>query len=229
MAEIAAKPHQVSLRMIWVPALISLGVTLLRLTGELRHWAPEWFSPETGGTDPTGISWIVGITWLAVPFGIYFALRLARAGQGPRSFGRFALFAILGLLLIFSSRFLFAIFPGHFPVILIPLWLLWGASAFLQYFSWPALFRTLLVYGLLARIPVAVIMLLAMLGNWGTHYDYVGMPPQFSMPIVPRYLWLAFFPQLFAWVAFTITAGTLAGGVATLLLRQNRAPAPVSS
>jgi hypothetical protein len=69
---------------------------------------------------------------------------------------------------------------------------------------------------------VAVIMFFAMLGNWGTHYDYVGMPPQFSMPLVSRYLWLAFFPQLFAWVAFTITVGTLSGAAATLLLRPGR-------
>ena len=41
------------IRMIWVPALISLAVTLLRLTGELKHWSTRWFSPETGGIDPT--------------------------------------------------------------------------------------------------------------------------------------------------------------------------------
>ena len=37
--------------------------------------------------------------------------------------------------------------------------------------AWPALGRTLLAYGLAARIPVALLMLVAMLGNWGTHYD----------------------------------------------------------
>jgi hypothetical protein len=170
------------------------------------------------------VSWIIGITWLAVPFGIYFALKLARAGHGPQSFGRVTLFGILGLLIIFCSRFLFGMFPGHFPEILIPLWLCWGTSAVLQYFGWPALFRTLLIYGFLARIPVAVIMFFAMLGNWGTHYDYVGMPPQFSMPLVSKYLWLAFFPQLFAWVSFTITVGTLAGASATLLVRDRTQP-----
>ena len=41
--------------------------------------------------------------------------------------------------------------------------------------------RTLLAYGLAARIPVAGIMFLAMMGRWGTHYDYVGMPPEFQM------------------------------------------------
>ena len=207
------------LRLIWIPAIISLGVTLLRLTGELRHWSERWFSHETGGTDPHGMSWLIGITWLAVPFGVYFALRLTWAGLGPRSAGRAALFGILGLALIFCSRFLFAIFPGRFPKILIPLWLCWVAAAALQFFGWPSLSRTLLAYGLAARIPVAVVMFFAMLGNWGTHYDYVGMPPQFSMPPVPKYLWLALFPQLVAWVAYTVVIGTFAGVVALAIVR----------
>ena len=207
------------IRMIWVPALISLAVTLLRLTGELKHWSTRWFSPETGGIDPTGVSWIVGITWLAGPFGVYFAFRLIREGHPPRSAGRIVLFGFLGLLLIYCSRFLFAVFPGHFPVILIPLWLCWGAAAGLQYFAWPALFKTLLAYGFCSRIPVAIVMFLAMMGSWGTHYDYVGMPPQFNMPLLPKYLWLAFFPQLFAWVGFTGALGTLAGVLAAMIAR----------
>ena len=219
MTETSLDTFRSILRLIWIPAIISLGVTLLRLTGELRHWSERWFSHETGGTDPHGMSWLIGITWLAVPFGVYFALRLARAGLGPRSAGRVALFGIPGLALIFCSRFLFVIFPGRFPEILIPLWLCWVAAAALQYFGWPSLFRVLLAYGLAARIPVAVVMFFAMLGNWGTHYDYVGMPPQFSMPLVPKYLWLAFFPQLVAWVAFTIVVGSLAGAVALAIVR----------
>ena len=219
MTETSLDTPRSILRLIWIPAIISLGVTLLRLTGELRHWSERWFSRETGGTDPHGMSWLIGITWLAVPFGVYFALRLARAGLGPRSAGRAALFGILGLALIFCSRFLFAIFPGHFPEILIPLWLCWVAAAALQFFGWPSLSRTLLAYGLAARIPVAVVMFFAMLGNWGTHYDYVGMPPQFSMPPVPKYLWLALFPQLVAWVAYTVVVGTLAGVVALAIVR----------
>jgi len=219
MTETSLDTFRSILRLIWIPAIISLGVTLLRLTGELRHWSERWFSHETGGTDPHGMSWLIGITWLAVPFGVYFALRLTWAGLGPRSAGRAALFGILGLALIFCSRFLFAIFPGHFPKILIPLWLCWVAAAALQFFGWPSLSRTLLAYGLAARIPVAVVMFFAMLGNWGTHYDYVGMPPQFSMPPVPRYLWLALFPQLVAWVAYTVVVGTLAGVVALAVVR----------
>ena len=72
-------------RLVAIPALISLGVTLLRLIGERRHWSPAWFSPATGGVVPSGMSWLVGITWLAVPFGAWFAWRLQAAGDAPPS------------------------------------------------------------------------------------------------------------------------------------------------
>src|SRR5262249_7717481 len=68
-------------RLVLEPALIALGVTLLRLAGELGHWSERWFSTETGSIVPRGTSWVFGITWLAAPFGIYFAARLARAGE----------------------------------------------------------------------------------------------------------------------------------------------------
>ena len=219
MADMESATEKNWLHMIWIPALISLVVTLVRLSGELRHWSARWFSSETGGTDPQGVSWIIGITWLVVPFGVYFAMRLVWMGRGPRSAGKVALCGVIGLALIFCARYLFVLFPGHFPVILIPLWLFWAAAAALQYFAWPALFKTLLAYGLAARVPVAIIMFLAMLGSWGTHYDYVGTPLQFSMPLIPRYFWLAFFPQLVAWVAFTITLGTFAGVIAVAIAR----------
>jgi hypothetical protein len=214
---------QLNLRMIWIPAWISLGVTLLRLTGELRHWSTRWFSPETGGITPHGLSWIIGITWLAVPFGVYFALKLARTGVGPQSIGRAALFVFLGIVVMLGYPFLYPLIPLRFPNILIYIWLCWSAAAVLQYFGWPSLFKTLLAYGLAARIPVAIVMFFAMRGNWGTHYDYVGMPPQFNMSPVPRFLWLAFFPQLVAWVAFTISIGTIAGVIATAIVRPTAA------
>jgi hypothetical protein len=74
-------------------------------------------------------------------------------------------------------------------------------------------------YGLAARIPVVVVMFLAMLGNWGTHYDYVGMPAPFQMPFWPGFFWLAFFPQLIFWVSFTIVLGVLSGSIAFASVR----------
>lgn len=211
------------LRLVLVPALITLAVTLLRLTGEMRHWSAKWFSPETGGIIPRGISWVIGITWLAAIFGIYFALKLVRAGQGPRSLHKPVLFAVLGVALFLGFTpvvaGIHAVFNVKFPVILIFIWLFWAAAGALQFFGWPELFKVLLLYGYAARIPVAIVMFFAMLGNWGTHYDYVGMPPQFSMSLIPRFLWLAFFPQLVGWVAFTITLGSVCGVVVAAIMK----------
>ncbi len=213
------------IRLILVPTLITFAVTVLRLTGELAHWSERWFSTETGGIIPHGASWFFGITWLAAPFGIYFAIKLVRAQQGPQSFAKALILAALGLIILAGFRFPIGIIPLRFPLILIPVWLLMAIAASLQYFSWPALFKTLLVYGLAARTPVVITMLLAMIGNWGTHYDYVGMPPQFAMPLVPRFLWLAFFPQLVFWVSFTIVIGTICGTFVTAIIRVGPVPA----
>ena len=50
--------------LIFVPAILSLAVTLLRLVGELEHWSKTLFNPEVGG-----LGALVGITWLAPIFG----------------------------------------------------------------------------------------------------------------------------------------------------------------
>jgi hypothetical protein len=75
-------------RLILIAAVITLGVTLLRLAGEMRHWSDKWFNTDTGGVVPSGVSWVIGITWLAVPFGIYFAFKLVSAGEGPPKVGK---------------------------------------------------------------------------------------------------------------------------------------------
>ncbi len=208
-------------RLVVVPAAITLVVTLLRLAGELRHWSPKWFSTDTGGIVPQGVSWLVGITWLAAVFGVYFGIRLVRTGQGPHSLAKAAVFVGLGIAIFFGFNpvvsYIRLRFNVNFPMILIPLWTFWVVAGAIQYFGWPRLFKVLLMYAYAARIPVAIVMFFAMLGNWGTHYDYVGMPPQFSMDPVPRYLWLAFFPQLLAWVGFTITLGSVCGLVAAAI------------
>ena len=80
-------------RLILVPAVITLAVTLLRLVGELQHWSPRLFSREAGGAGA-----LVGIVWLVPIFGIYFAIRLNQAGQGPASRGRAIGFAVAALL-----------------------------------------------------------------------------------------------------------------------------------
>jgi len=211
-----------TLRLVRGPSLIALGVTLLRLVGERGHWSERWFSPATGGIIPHGMSWLFGITWLAIPFGAYFGLRLTRAGEGPLRPWRALAWPAAGLVVLLVVGRLAWRLPVPFPPILVAAWSVMAIAAALGWIGWPALGRTLLAYGLASRLPVVVVMFLAMRGNWGTHYDYVGVPFALQLTFWPRFLWLAFFPQLVFWVGFTILIGTLAGGLAVVLLMRPR-------
>ena len=83
-------PDRATRRLILVPGVVTLVVTLLRLTGELQGWSPKLFNPEPGG------GWALFGIWLLVPvFGVYFALKLVRAGQAPQRGWRVALRAII--------------------------------------------------------------------------------------------------------------------------------------
>ncbi len=207
-----SNPDQATRRLILVPAIITLAVTLLRLTGELQGWSPKLFNADPGGGGA-----LFGI-WLLVPvFGIYFALKLARAGQAPQSRWEVALRAIISLAVIAGIIALTTSVISNM-IVLIPILgvLVLSAAVFLMRKSWPALFSTLVSYGWAARIPVVVIMFFAIMGNWGTHYD--GTPPDFpeTGPFVEWFL-TGLFPQLTFWIAFTIIVGMLFGGVAAAL------------
>lgn len=209
----------------WVvgPALISLAVTLLRLAGELAGGSPRWFSRDTGGIVPSGFSWIVGITWLALPFGAWFAWKLLDVGAAPRRPGRAFAVAVAALALLYGGlRLGLPLVKLPFPYRLLPIWLCAALAAALAWSAWPALARLLALYGLAARAPVAVVMFLAMRGAWGTHYDYVDWPATTQLPFWPRYFWLAFAPQLVFWVGYTVMAGTAAGSLVALLRRPAR-------
>jgi hypothetical protein len=202
------------------PFAISVAVTALRLTGELLGWSGEWFSKATGGIVPSGWTWLVGITWLPVLFGPWLAHALRRAGQEPPPALRVLGLAVVGVVLaLLGLRVVVPAVSLPFPTFLIVVWTVMALAAALQMLGWSALFRALLAYGLASRLVVAAVMLFAMAGDWGTHYDYVGMPPRFQMPLLPRYLWLAFFPQLVFWTGFTVVLGSLSAGVYLLAFR----------
>jgi hypothetical protein len=208
------------IRMIAGPVVISVAITALRLIGELLGWSGDWFSTATGGIAPSGWTWLVGITWLPVLFGPWFARALLRAGEEAPSGLKVLGLALAGAALaLVGLRTPVPIVSQHFPHFLIVVWAIAAAAAALQVLGWPALFRVLLAYGLASRLVVVLVMLLAMWGNWGTHYDYVGMPAQFQMPLVPRVLWLAVFPQLVFWTAFTVLLGSLSAGVFLVVSR----------
>ncbi|HSD27936.1 MAG TPA: hypothetical protein VLL75_11585 [Vicinamibacteria bacterium] len=203
------------------PALIALAVTLLRLAGELRGWSEAWFSRATSGLVPAGaVSWLVGITWLALPFGAWFAWRLARSGAAAPRAGRAAAVATLALVALYGGTRLVGRLGFDLPAFLLAIWTVGVLAAVLAWQAWPALGRVLLAYGLLSRAVVALVMLLAMRGRWGTHYDYADVPRVLELPFATAYLMFAFVPQLVFWVAYTIVLGMLAGAAVAALRRR---------
>ena len=145
-----------SLSLIRIPAAITLGVTLLRLVLELTG-APGWLASDAAG----GGRAVLGIAWLPLVFGPWFAFRIR-----PHVAGTWSLCKRLA--------------------------------------------KTLLLYGLAARIPVALITIPAVLGNWGTHYDKLG-----SQTGSLARIGIGFGAQLVFWACvWTVVTGTLAGLIA---------------
>jgi hypothetical protein len=220
MAEIPSGNRVPIAGLIFVPSVITLVVTLLRLIGELQHWSPALFNPSAGGGGA-----LVGITWLVPIFGIYFALKLSGAGEGPIGVGRAIGLAVLGLAVLVGGSILTIAPQIHLPGKQVIGLLLMVAAAALQFMSWPALSKALLAYGYAARIPVTIVMYFAIRGSWGTHYD--ALPPGFSdMSFWPKYVQIGLIPQLIFWVAFTMIVGTLFGSITTAIFSRRKIVAP---
>ena len=194
-------------RLILVPAVITLGITILRLVGELRHWPAPFFNASAGG----GFA-IVGIVWLVPILGIYYALKLSRGGQGPRSFGKAIGYTVLGLVVAVLGGFV-GFGPGQFFGKEALGYVIMAAGAIWLFPAWPSLFKTLVAYGYAARIPVAIVMFFAISGKWGTHYDAPppGFPPDTGF--WSTYLHIALLPQFVFWVMFTVLVGALFGSI----------------
>jgi hypothetical protein len=174
-------------RLILLPGVITLAVTLLRLMGELQHWSKAWFNPEPGG-----FLAVVEIVWLAPVFGIYFALKLSGAGQGPERAGHAIGHAVLdSILLVFGFYLLNGGVIRSLRGVVV-MWALAALGGVLQWPTWPSLFRVLLMYGYAARVPVAIVMTLATWAGWQTHYS-AAIPGESKLEM---YFLAAFIPQL---------------------------------
>jgi hypothetical protein len=89
--------------------------------------------------------------------------------------------------------------------------------------AWPELGRVLVAYGLAARIPVAIVMLIAIFANWGTHYDVPPTPDFPEMAPLVKWFWIGFLPQMTVWIAFTVVVGMLFGLIAVAIAHRGRA------
>lgn len=207
-------------QLILVPAIISLAVTLLRLVGELQNWAPLLFNASAGGGGA-----LVGISWLVPIFGIYFAWKLAKSGDGPTSAGKVIAFAFLAIVVVMGISFGTAALFGqdNLPALVIMELVVTAVGLGIIAKVWPALFKTLVAYAFAARIPVAVLMFFAILGKWGTHYD--ALPPNFPEGMGWFATWAAIglLPQLTVWILFTAVIGMLFGGFTALFAKPKAA------
>jgi hypothetical protein len=206
-------------QLILVPAVITLAVTLLRLVGELQNWSPTLFSREPGGGGS-----VVGISWLVPIFGAWFGWTLARSGERVGSLGRALGLIVLAIAIMPLAGFVASRLgvPELSPATLVLYAVISIVGLFLALRAWPALGRTLLAYALAARIPVALLMLVAILANWGTHYDV--LPP--GAPDMPnpfaKWFMIGLLPQMTIWLWYTVAIGGLFGVVAGAIAGRRR-------
>jgi hypothetical protein len=205
-----------------VPALIALAVTIVRLVGEISGGPSSLFNRSAGGGGA-----LVGIVWLVPIFGVYFAIKLVRGGFGPESVGKVIGLAVAGLVIGYASNFLIFALEGD-PTVSLSLGEAIGrqlgfavasiVAVLILRKGWPAFFKTMIYYAFASRIPVLIVMLIAMLGDWGTHYE-LG-PSNFpEMGFLTKFILIALFPQMTIWIMFTMVIGTLFGGIAAVLVR----------
>lgn len=220
MSESGAMRHG---RLILVPAVITLVVTLLRLVGELQSWSSSLFNRDAGGGGA-----VVGIVWLVPIFGIYFALRLAREGAGPGKLLRaFGLVVLALVLMPAAGGVAGAVGLDPFGTATLLVFAVASIVAIVVAFkAWPELGRVLVAYGLAARIPVAIVMLVAIFANWGTHYDVPPTPDFPQMAPLVKWFWIGFLPQMTVWIAFTVVVGMLFGLIAVAIVHRGRTHQP---
>ena len=211
--------------LIWVPAAITLAVTILRLVGELEGWSPILFNKAAGGGGA-----INGISWLPIIFGPYFAWKLAMAGDRPTSWGKAIGMCGVALVVFVVGAVAFGLgFTKGMAAVMVLGFALELASAFIPRAGWPSLGNALLAYAFAARIPVVVVMFIAMSANggqgWGTHYDVAA--PSFKVTsFAQKFIDLALLPQLSLWIGWTVIVGGLLGAIYVAVFgRKSTSPA----
>lgn len=213
-------------RLIVGPALITLAVTILRLAGELKHWPAPWFSNAAGGGGA-----LVGISWLPIIFGPYFALKLADAGDAPGSQGKVLGFGLAGLAVFILGGALFAFGVTRLPILSLLALLVMLAALLLPRHAWPTLGNVLIAYAFAARVPVVIVMYIAMRANggagWGTHYDAVA-PALAHVSFAKKFFEAAILPQFTLWISWTVIVGTIFGALVMMLTRRPKQSAPAA-
>ena len=230
MNETSSGPSVSIGRLIAVPAIITLVITILRLVGELQHWPAPWVSAAAGGGGA-----IIGISWLPILFGPYFAWKLASAGDGPSSSGKAIGMSCAGLLVYVLGAVVFVFgLSKHMTALVLLGFAIDLASAFVPRIGWRSLGNTLLAYAFAARIPVVIVMYIAMSANggqgWNTHYDV--STPEFAGVVhglASKFFYLAVLPQMTSWIGWTAIIGGLFGSIVAAIFHPGKHAAPAAA
>jgi hypothetical protein len=206
--------------LILVPAVISLGVTVLRLVGELNHGSPALFNASAGGGGA-----LVGIFWLIPIFGVYFSVKLIKSGHGTTSAGKAIGLAILSIVLVMGLFVVTTLVTKNQNVQLLVSAVASFVGIWVLLKGWPELSKTLVAYAFAARIPVAILMFFAIMGNWGTHYDVPPSPDFPEMGWVAKWFWIGLIPQLTVWIWTTAALGSIFGAIAAFFVKPKSAEA----
>lgn len=218
----ASRPGLWSL--VAVPAVLTLIVSVVRLVGELQGWNPSLFGTSAGGGGS-----LVGISWLALVFGFWFGWRLRRGDTevAPLRAGIIYLFAV-GVFaggLFALTKLGYVVFPAKdAPGELQGLPYILGAmlvAVLVALAAWPRLGLTLILYALLARIPVVVITWFAVQNNWDTHYAKLG--PGIAATSTTDQFYKLSMAQVTFWPLFTVLAGGVAGCLGAAFARPGKA------
>ncbi len=202
--------------LVKVPALLTLIVTIVRLAGELMGLNQTFFNAGAPG-DESSTS-VIAIVWLIPVFGLVFGNRLRRGDRRPERMGKafgLILLAIVFIIGAIAGLIFFDLFdfpePGEVkePRGIGYVFAAYAVGTVIAFLAWGRLATALLVYALLARLPVVAITWIAVDNDWQTHHTKlpVGVPSQTGSDL---FFALAM-PQMIFWIPFTVILGGLFG------------------
>jgi hypothetical protein len=140
-------------------------------------------------------------------------------------------FAFLGLVVFVLAGLLLQLTYAHHQNLTLVAFIVMLIAAFIPGIGWRSLGNSLVAYAFAARIPVLIVMLLAMRGNggrgWGTHYDVA--PPNFPPhSFAAKFLYLAILPQMTWWIGWTVVLGAILGVIVAAIARRGKQAAPAA-
>ena len=199
---------------VLVAGVLTLGVTLLRLHGEVQGWDPKFFSKEPGGHLA-----IVGIGWLVVPVGFWLGRRVAQSSGRPE-IGKAILLHLLAVALFIGGFFAVKqLWPDDFTALF--RFISYGSItvSLLSLLAWPRAWVVNLAYAVLARAGVIAVQYWALANDWGTHFEKVA--PQLGEQPADVRAHMLMMAQATFWIPFTVIACGLFGvlGAATVRRR----------